>query len=140
MNYFRAITKRAEELDELAKPYLENRPNWSLEDLAHKNCKLAYKIFIKNGRDWNKVPEIVADIMDGWLPFSNNDKPNGSIYHTLGLSLASKEAHAWSLYDYLSGKKDSFNLPFGVVAESSEVDRILKEHEPKKEKKKKEKR
>lgn len=116
MHYFQALQKRVEELDKLAQPYLENRPQWSMMDLAAEMHKLAWKIFEENGCDFEKVDEYVANIVDGHIPFCFPSR-NGSIKYALGLSLASQEAHAWNLYDYLQGKVDKPELDFEIVAD-----------------------
>ncbi len=121
MSYFTDLVNASKELDKLAAPYCENRPDWSLEDIAGENCKLAWKwvkdnnIDLDKAEDWDKMPEIIANIVDGWVPFSSPSN-NGSLNYTLGLSLVSLEAHAWALYDYLSGKTQSCELPFELVA------------------------
>lgn len=114
-NYFTELAEEVVKLDKLAEPYLKGRPEWSLLDIAEKNYELGMEWFKRCGEDFDKVPEVVANIADGWVPFSSPSK-NGSIAYSLGLSLKSLEAHAWNLYDFLSGKTQESELPFSLVA------------------------
>jgi hypothetical protein len=114
-NYFKDLIAAASLLDEQAKPYLLNRPEWSLNDIAAQNYDLGMAWFKREGEDFDKVPEVVANIADGHVPFASMPK-NGSLNFLLGFSMASFEAHAWALYDYLSGVKDTHELPFSCIA------------------------
>lgn len=118
-SYFADVASRVEELNKLAEPYLANRPDKSLEELWFENTQLGLKWFQDSDEDWDSVPEVIANIADGHTPFGPDYLKPGSLLKTLGLSLASLEAHAWNLNDYLNRKIDSYQLPFEIIAEVS---------------------
>lgn len=122
MNYFTVLEQNQQKLEAKANELLKGRPEKSLDDLASENCKLGWAWFNSENKNWDKVPEVVAAIADGWLPFSEDFvNSNGSLGFTLGLSMASLEAHAWALNDFLSGKTSEYEEPdFPLVAKVSE--------------------
>jgi len=118
-NYFQQIVEACDVLDKLAEEYLKGRKgreDKSVYDLWEENMQLGLDWFKRENEDFDAVPEVVAHIADGHTPFGPDiTTASGSIAYKLGLSVVSVEAHAWRLNDFLRGKVDSPDLPFGFV-------------------------
>jgi hypothetical protein len=119
-NYFQQIIDECNKLDDLAEEFLKNRKGCydkSTVDVWKENTELGYAWFKRCGEDFDKVPEVVAQIADGHTPYGPDlIEKNGSIAYSLGLSVVSIDAHAWRLNDFLKGKVDTPDLPFGILA------------------------
>ncbi len=122
MNPFERISEEAEKLTEKANKYLDG-----LEFLTNGAvCKRIYKaakiIFERNNEDWDKVPEWVADTMDGWIPYSKIPH-NGSINFVLSFSSAAQDAHLRNLLERVEGRETK-ELDFGVCVPKKVIDKI----------------
>ena len=128
MNYFQQLELNRLEIQKKAEKLLEGRPEKSLNDLAEENCRLGWEWFkrveerVGEQQACQEVPEVVANIADGWTPFTERLlDSNGSLGFSLGLCMESVEAHAWALNDFLSGKTVEYMEPdFPLVAKVSE--------------------
>lgn len=119
MNYFQAIAFRVEQIDELANAYLkkfEFLPNDQIMDRIHA---AAYKIFKDKNEDWGAVPDWVSSTMDGWMPYTPGSR-NGSLYHSIALSLPSQDAHLRNLLEIAEGRETK-ELDFPIMAEEDIV-------------------
>jgi len=122
---FQQIIDECHKLNDLSDKYLEERAK--IKDRDHRDSKSVKQLWIDNtelglawfkrcGEDFDKVPEVVANIANGHTPYGPGVvKANGTISYILGLSVVSMEAHAWRLNDFLLGKVDNPDLPFGLV-------------------------
>ena len=122
MDYFKAISFRASQLDDLANAYLSNLPFLSNEQVLERLWVKAKEIWNQNGGDFNgKSPEWVENWMDGWQPCSTPQ--NGSIYFSLGWSVASQDAHLRNLLERAEGREIK-ELDFAILAEKEIVDKL----------------
>lgn len=103
-NYFTVLHDECQRLDQLAAPLLEDRPEWSMEDLGEKQWAAFVVWWNKLGHDASKLPECVREreSIQRYL------KPphNGSLLYAMGWSIMAMEACAWAWYDYLVAQKD----------------------------------
>lgn len=123
MDYFKAISFRASQLDDLANAYLSKLPFLSNDQVLEKLWSKAKEIWKQNGSDFNgKSPEWVENWMDGWIPYSTPQ--NGSLYFSLGWSVASQDAHLRNLLERAEGRETK-ELDFAILAEKEIVDKLV---------------
>ena len=124
MNYFEALSKANETLTALAVKLLAglNVSERSTNDVCEESWNLGWKIFKDSGEDWDAVSETVALIADGWMPYTEDIiNQNGSLNHSLGLSMAAVDYNANLLNLELKGiVKDPKYIP--CVAEVKIID------------------
>ena len=113
MNYFVQIMEECEKLDEKADAYLSKLPFMPNDDVAERLHKAAWKQFKDAGEDWGAIPDWVADIVDGHMPYYGIPH-NGSILFSLGFSVASQEAHLRNLMEIAEGRETEM-LDFPTV-------------------------
>lgn len=127
MNYFQAISKRCNELTEKANTYLE------MFDDGLSNDEMIQKIFDKSvilmneakerGEDfWETLPDWATSSLDYAVPFSNIPI-NGSLYFSLGFSIAAFEANLRILYEYVmdDSKDGNEELEFFVALSEKDI-------------------
>jgi len=120
MNYFAAIAKRSEELNDMAQVYLDSLPFISDPDCVGMIWEKANEIFKAANENWAKVPEWVADSMDGYVPFSQSPS-NGSLYVTLGHAVTARSANLRML-EYAYGRRSTLDY-FPTLAEKEIVEK-----------------
>jgi len=129
MNYFNAIIKRADELNQQAQEYLDGLELISNLECIERIDKKAQEIWDEAkkqyGEDvWDHVPSWVADIMDCWFPYTNVPK-DGSIYFSLGFSPVALDANLRKLLEHAEGRTENID-PFPLVAEKEIVDQYMR--------------
>jgi hypothetical protein len=120
MNYLDAITKRAEELDVLAREYLDSLEFIDNQEVMNRIFSAAERIFKQNNEDWDKIPEWAASTLDYHIPFSKIPS-NGSLYFMMGFSSISMDAHLRNLLEIAEGRTEK-ELDFEVIADKSIVE------------------
>jgi len=124
MSYFEALDKANEKLTALAVKLLAelNVPERSINDVCEESWNLGWKIFIDSGEDWDAVSEDVANIADGFMPYTDlMIDANGSLAYSLGLSMAAIDYNANLFNLEMRGiLKDPFYIP--CVAEVKIID------------------
>lgn len=115
MSLFHGLIQRGEELDRLGAAYLEKLPFLTSQETAERLHIAAMRIFEAANREWYAVPDYVAMIADGVMPYFHPPR-NGSLHFTLGFSVTSQEAHLRNLLEIAEGRESAF-LDFPVVAE-----------------------
>lgn len=117
-DYFAAIRERADQITKMAQEYLDRLEFLPNDVVMDRIWQAAQKIFEANGGDngdWTKLPEWVANTMDGWMPYSGVPR-NGSLHFSLGFSPTSQDAHLRNLLEIVEGRETE-ELDFPVVAE-----------------------
>ncbi len=109
-NYFQDISDACDALTEKADNYLKNLPFLTNDEICQRIWDKANQIFKDNNEDWDKVPEWVADTIDGSLHFH------------LGFSSASWDAHLRNLLEKIEGREEKeldfgFCVPKGISEE-----------------------
>jgi hypothetical protein len=125
-DYFTSLSEANDKLTAMAVRLLDglNVPERSNDEVGRENNELAWDIFTKTGKDWDAVSETVAQIVDGWVPFTESIiDSSGSLAHTLGLSMAAVDYNANLLNLELKGLvKDPKYIP--CVAKVDVVDDV----------------
>lgn len=120
MNYFEKITSRCNELDKLGQDYLDQFDFIPSDKLAEAIAEKAYEIFKSKNKDWDKIDDLTADILDNGVAFCGVPN-NGSLYYAMGYSMVSQDAHLRNLYNnYVLGLNEG-ELDFPVLAEKPEI-------------------
>lgn len=122
MNYFKAIAKRADELNELGNAYLKTLPFMSNDIICERLWKLAYEIF---DEDKDDNPDWVVSTVDGCIPFASQSR-NGSIYYSLGFAVAAQDARLRNLLELVEGRTTE-ELTFPTLAEKEIVSSYVSE-------------
>lgn len=131
MKYFSAIKKRADELNVAGQAYLDKLPFMSNDDVAERLYKKAQEIFKQQTKQWGTlgawehVPDWVADIMDGYIPYYYIPR-NGSIYFSLGFAQTAQDALLRNSLEYAEGR-EKFLLELPCVAEKEVVEKYCNE-------------
>jgi hypothetical protein len=116
MNYFADLRKKREKLDRIAEAYLDTLPFLSNEKIMERIYRKASEIFEQSGRDWENVPEWVADTMDGWMPFASIPE-NGSLNFALGFSMIAQDARLRNMLEIAEGREpENCMLKFSTIA------------------------
>lgn len=138
MNYFDSIAKRVQEIDDQAQEYLNHFKFIPSDEMAKRIWKNAWAAFRAAGEDWEKCPEWAASVIDMGVPFTPDyGNRDGSLYATLALSLASRDAHLRHLFEMSEGRASGY-LGFPVMAEREIVNKysgLAKTNNPNKPKK-----
>lgn len=121
MDYFEAITFRREQIDKLAQDYLDKFEFISNPDILEELWKIANDLFEKANKDWGAIPEWAANFLDGWIPYAPSK--NGSLYHALGVSVVSADAHLRNLFERVKGRETK-ELDFPILAEKEIVNKL----------------
>lgn len=123
MHYFAAIAHEVKRIDELANEYLAKfTDELSCADMADRIHAIAWDKFEKAGRSFDAVDEDVALVIDDGVPFCGPQRL-GSLYNSLGFSLASQEAHLRNLLERMEGRETK-ELDFPVIADKKNVNRL----------------
>lgn len=103
MNYFEALTKEREELNQKGQDYLDTlSEEISADEAAERIYKAAKKIFKEKGED---SPEWILDLVyDGFMPYYGLPK-NRSLRVTLGFSIVAQEARLRNLLEIVEGRE-----------------------------------
>jgi hypothetical protein len=115
MSYFDELAEAATRLDEQGQKYLDGLPFVPNDECAKRIYVAAERVFQKAQEDWDAVPEWVAAVMDGWMPYYH-ERRNGSLNHLLGSSVVSRDAHLRNLLEIAEGRT-AIELDFPVTAE-----------------------
>ena len=121
MNYFSAIAYRANELDKLGESYLKQFEFLSNNEILDRLWKKANQLFTNANKDFDAIPEWAADFLDGWVPYAPSK--NGSLYHALGISVVSRDAHLRNLLERAEGRETK-ELNFPILAEKDIVEQL----------------
>ena len=104
MNYFEAISHRADELNVEGQSYLDRLPFMDNEAVCERLYELAVEIDEQPGEN----PDWVDSTLDGHIPFGSVPR-NGSLFFTMGFAVSANDARLRNLLEAMS-----CNLP--VVA------------------------
>lgn len=126
-NYFQIIAEECSKLDILAQEYLDRFEFLPNDQICDRIYQRARAIFIENNEDFDKVPDWVASIMDGWFPYTSKGK-NGSLYYSLGYSVVSQDAHLRNLLERAEGREEK-ELEFPVAVDKVVVEAKLGQSE-----------
>jgi len=125
MNYFAAISFRCQQIDALAQAYLDKHSFMSNDDILQRLWKIAQTLFKeKCDKKWeniDKIPEWAGNFLDGWIPYAPSR--NGSLYHSLGVSVVSTDAHLRNLLEIAEGRETE-ELDFPILVEHHIVDKL----------------
>ncbi len=127
MNYFKAILKRCEEIDALAEKWLSKFDFIDSPTLCQSIYDKAWDIFEEANEDWDAVPEWVAEVVDGHIPYAGIPE-NGSLFYSLGFSVISQDAHLRHFYETNVLGKSIVDLSFPVLAEEEIVMKYSKDN------------
>jgi hypothetical protein len=120
-NYLQQIVEECLRLDTLADEFLKDRKDRddkSTMDLWEENTELGLAWYERCKHDPESIPDVVISIANRNTPYGPKTlTAKGSLAFKLGLSVVSLDAHAWRLNDFLKGKADTPDLPFGYLAE-----------------------
>jgi hypothetical protein len=108
------LGKFVEEMDKAANDFLDQFEFVPSNEIADNIWRLAGEAFKAHGEDWEKTPDWATEILDCGVPYCGNCRQNGSLWHALGLSLASQDAHLRCLWENLKNGTNHV-LPFPVV-------------------------
>lgn len=115
MNYFAAISRRADELNQLGEKYLQKLPFMS----NHKICKRLWAIAAKIDKSTETNPDWVDSTLDHSIPFASPPR-NGSLYFSLGFAITAQDAKLRNLLEVAEGRDSELNL--AVLAEKDIVE------------------
>jgi hypothetical protein len=124
MNYFAAISFRCQQIDDLAQAYLNQFEFMSNPDILEKLWEVSQEKFKAINNDWERcseLPEWMINFLDGWTPYAPSK--NGSLYHALGCSCLSADAHLRNLFERTMGRETK-ELPFPILAEHEVVNKL----------------
>ena len=126
MDYFSAIKRRADELNEEGKKYLSNLPFMSNQDVLDKLWKIANEKYDYDRwcKSFDNCPWWVDAIFDGLAPYGECN--NGSLYYMLGRAVVAEDALLRNLLEIAEGR-ESKELELCCVAEKEIVDKYCRE-------------
>ena len=115
-NCFSYLPKLASEIDAAAQIFLDQFDFVPSEEIAGDIDSRAWKIFELKNRDWDKIPEWVAAVVDAGVPYTPwSESPNGSLHHAIGKSVVSRDAHLRCYWENIKNNTEML-LPFPIVA------------------------
>lgn len=133
MNYFDAISTRADELTEAAEKIVSGKPFRACQDCAFIIAKAADEIFnaakARNGgsEDWESIPRWVANVEDGYIQYYSPPE-NGSLYYALGWSQAAQDCNLRLYAEAVEAGKDPEKVEYiPCLAEKEIVIKYTKE-------------
>lgn len=89
------------------------------EEICSRIYNKALELFTMADEDWDKIPEWAAYVMDGYIPYSTKSH-NGSIFHALGFSCVSQDAHLRNLLEIVEGRETK-ELDFPIIVDKKVV-------------------
>jgi|LakMenE01Jun11ns_1017448.scaffolds.fasta_scaffold9939222_1 hypothetical protein len=120
MGYLDELTKKAEVLDKLADCYLEQFDFMTTDAMCERIWNKSWEIYKAHSEDVDLVPELYRDevecVVDGTMPYLASALKPGSLKKSLGLSMASVDAHLRNLLERLEGRTQQ-QLAFGFIAD-----------------------
>jgi len=116
MNYFAAISKRADELTARAQAYLDGLPFMPNDNVMGRLWEIAQAIDTADGEN----PDWVDSTLDGWIPFSGVPR-DGSLFFALGYSPTAQDARLRNLLE-VAERRENVTLELATVAEQEIVD------------------
>lgn len=134
MNYFEALAKECEELNQKGQDYLDTlSEEISVDEAAERIYNAAKKIFEEKR---GNAPEWILDLVyDGFMPYYGIPK-NGSLRFILGFSIVAQEAKLRNLLEIVEGRENK-GLDFPACVPKDFYDKYeVEAHEPKKKKQK----
>jgi hypothetical protein len=111
---FSYLPKLVAEIDIAAQEFLDQFPFVPSDEIAEDIDTRAWKIFRDENEDWESIPEWVADVVDGGVPYCGGSR-NGSPHHSIGLSVTSLDAHLRCYWENIKNDTN-FILPFPIIA------------------------
>lgn len=106
--YFSELARCAKELDVLAETYLARLPEITDDDVAERLWSIAHTTFPDpEAIGWENLPAWAESILDYHMPFYGPTR-DGSLGHSLGSSLRSREAHLRNLLEIAEGRETEY--------------------------------
>lgn len=116
MNYFSAISKRAEELNALGQEYLNKLPFMSNDDVCQRLWDVAWEIDASDQEN----PDWVWSTTEGNIPYGGVPR-NGSLYFSLGFAMVANDACLRNLLEVAEGRETE-ELDLATLAEKEIVE------------------
>lgn len=104
MSYFDKIIQRADKLNKIGQQYLDNLPFISDENVVTAIYNKAVTIFNEHNRNWETIPEWVAQVLDEGVPYSHAIE-NGSLHYTLGWAITAQSANLRNYLEVFEGRE-----------------------------------
>lgn len=118
MGFFSDLSKRCDQLSEVAQKYLDTLPFISSEECTKRIWNWAWEQVDKDDRGdviFNEKHDFAEQIIDGGVPYSEQPS-NGSLHYSLGWSVTAQDANLRSLLEFVEGRQNEW-IKFKCLAD-----------------------